>query len=90
MSSPQEPEQILKAEPCPPDTVEKLAALYRQAYPKLTAIAAGILGHLEDAEDIVQQAAGIAIEKGKRFDSGPHLVGWLAGVVRHCALNHRR
>jgi len=38
----------------------------------------------------VQQAIVIAIEKNQEFDSEPHFLGWLAGIVRNCALNHRR
>ena len=53
-------------------------------------IAAGITGNRSDAEDIVQQAITIAIEKGSTFHSKAHFIGWLAGVVRNCALNYRR
>ena len=53
-------------------------------------IAAGITGNRSDAEDIVQQAIAIAIEKDMSFSSESHFVGWLAGVVRNCALNYQR
>ena len=90
MSGQRIPAQIVTTTACSPDTATDFAALYREAYPKLTTIAAGILGQREDAEDIVQQAACIALEKGGSHDSAAHFVGWLAGVVRHCALNHRK
>jgi RNA polymerase sigma-70 factor (ECF subfamily) len=32
----------------------------------------------------------IAVEKDLRFEAEGQLVAWLSGVVRHCALNHRR
>ena len=32
----------------------------------------------------------IAIEKNNEFESESHFRGWLAGIVRNCALNHRR
>jgi RNA polymerase sigma-70 factor (ECF subfamily) len=53
-------------------------------------IAAGITGNRSDAEDIVQQAIAIAIEKNMSFSSESHFTGWLVGVVRNCALNYQR
>ena len=90
MANPQDSRSNLPPAPLPIESADGLAAHYRQAYPKLVAIAAGVLGRREDAEDVVQQAAGIAIEKGQTFDSASRLIGWLAGIVRNCALNHRR
>ena len=90
MSGQQNTAQILTTAACSSDAAEEFAARYRQAYPKLTIIAAGILGQREGAEDIVQQAACIALEKRASHDSTGHFVGWLAGIVRHCALNHRK
>jgi RNA polymerase sigma-70 factor (ECF subfamily) len=65
-------------------------AQYRQAYPRLTTIAAAITGDQIQAEDIVQEAAIIALEKLDEFQSGTNLVAWLAEIVRRCALNYRR
>jgi len=53
-------------------------------------IAAGIIGKMTDAEDIVQQAYSIAIEKNQSFESRDKFLGWLAGIVKYCALNFRR
>ncbi len=53
-------------------------------------IAATISGSRSDAEDIVQQAMTIALQKDNQFESESHFIGWLAGIVRHCALNYRR
>ena len=71
-------------------TARELAACCSGASPRLAMIAAGITGSKSDAEDIVQQAIIIAIEKDKEFESESHFVGWLAGIVRNCALNYRR
>jgi RNA polymerase sigma-70 factor (ECF subfamily) len=65
-------------------------AQYRQAYPRLTTIAAAIAGDQIQAEDIVQEAAIIALEKLDEFEPGTNLVAWLAEIVRRCALNYRR
>jgi len=79
-----------RAEIASDGSAAEFAAHYRDAYKKLTCIAAGVLGHFEDAEDMVQQAVSIALDKGERFQTGSHFVAWLCTAVRHCALNHRR
>ena len=73
-----------------PCSANELAAHYQKAYRKLTCIASGVLGHFKDAEDIVQQAVSIAIDKKEVFNSGEHFVGWLCSTVRLCAMNQRR
>lgn len=72
------------------DTARKFAAQCIGAQSRLACIAMGIVGNRDDADDIVQQAITIAIEKNETFESDSHFVGWLAGIVRNCALNHRR
>lgn len=58
--------------------------------PRLATIATGVTGSRSDSEDIVQQAIEIAIRKEQTFQTENQFIGWLAGVVRNCALNHRR
>lgn len=53
-------------------------------------IAAAVLGSSTDAEDVVQQAYTIAITKNQSFPTLDQFLGWLVGIVKHCALNHRR
>jgi RNA polymerase sigma-70 factor (ECF subfamily) len=60
------------------------------AQSRLFCIAFGITGNRDDAEDMVQQAITIAIEKNQSFESEFKFIGWLSGIVRNCALNHRR
>ena len=72
------------------NSARNFAERCRNASTRLASIAAGIIGDRRDAEDIVQQAILIAIEKNNEFESESHFVGWLAGIVRNCALNHRR
>jgi RNA polymerase sigma-70 factor (ECF subfamily) len=69
---------------------QSFAAHYREAYPRLTLVAAGVTGDRQAAEDIVQEAAVIAFEKAARFAPGSNFAAWLAEIVRRCALNHRR
>ncbi len=72
------------------NTARIFAERCRNASTRLACVAAGIIGDRRDAEDIVQQAIMIAIEKNNQFESESHFLGWLAGIVRNCALNHRR
>lgn len=71
-------------------SARKFASEVGNAQSLLYAIAYGITGNRQDAEDVVQQAIAIAIEKNQLFDSEFQFVGWLSGIVRNCALNHRR
>ncbi len=71
-------------------TAREVAEAYGQAYSRLACIAAGIVGRRDAAEDIVQEAIAIAIEKNRSFISHHEFVGWLAGIVKNCARNHRR
>ncbi len=81
-----------KPEDGPPEVMdpEGFAAQYRDAYHRLTLVAAGVTGTRESAEDIVQEAAIIAFEKIDQFTPGSNFSAWLAEIVRRCALNHRR
>ena len=64
------------------------AAQYRQAYPRLHLVAAGIIGDRTHAHDIVQEAALIALERSNRFIAGSSYVAWLSEIVRRCSLNY--
>lgn len=56
----------------------------------MKSIAAGVIGRMSDAEDIVQQAYSIAIEKNQMFETREKFLGWLVRTVKNCALNFRR
>ena len=71
-------------------SARKFATACVSAQSRLFAIAYGITGNREDAEDVVQQSIAIAIEKNQAFESEFKFVGWVTGIVRNCALNHRR
>ena len=77
-------------EPLETSDLESFAARYREAYPRLALIAAGVLGDRLAAEDIVQDAAVIAFQKIAEFTPGTNFAAWLAEIVRRCALNERR
>ena len=68
------------------EIIERIGGAYRH----LCCVAAGVLGRSDGAEDIVQQAFTIAVEKNQEFETEGQFVAWLGGVVKHCALNDRR
>ena len=90
MKSPQESKLNLLQNPSGDQQGGVFAAQYQKSYAKLTAIAAGILGHQEGAEDVVQHAAGVAIAKGHQFESEAGFLAWMVSSVRLCAVNQRR
>jgi len=67
---------------------EVFAAHYCKAYPRLHLIATGIIGDRTHANDIVQEAAVIALKKSDQFNAGASYVAWLSGIVRNCSLNY--
>lgn len=65
-------------------------AQFRLAYSRLWLVAAGIVGDRTYADDIVQEAAVIALGKLDRFTPGSNFVAWMSEIVRRCAWNHAR
>ncbi len=53
-------------------------------------VAAAIVGDRARAEDVLQEAAMIALGKLDTFEAGTSVQAWLAQIVRYVALNHRR
>jgi RNA polymerase sigma-70 factor (ECF subfamily) len=77
---------------------ERRAALDREAFaarldaaaPALWTIAAAVLGERSRAEDVVQEAALIALEKLERFDARTSFSAWMGAIVRNVARNEAR
>ena len=74
----------------PEADLQEFAAQYRSCYRRLTLVAAAVTGDRQSAEDLVQEAATIALGKWDQFQPGTSFGAWLAEIVRRCALNHRR
>jgi RNA polymerase sigma-70 factor (ECF subfamily) len=53
-------------------------------------IAAGVLGSPDHAEDVVQEAAVIGLEKLASFEPGTSFNAWMGQIVRNVALNMAR
>lgn len=71
-------------------TPAEFAALFERASRRLWCVAVGITGDAAQAEDIVQDAAGIALGKIGQFDPGTSFDAWMAQIVRYVAMNERR
>ena len=69
---------------------DELASGFMAASRTLWCVAAAVLGRREGADDVLQDAVMIALEKRTSFDRDTNLVAWLAKIVRYVALNHAR
>jgi len=68
---------------------EAFASMYIDAYPKLCAVATSEVGR-SSAEDVVQQAAMLCIERLVTFEVGTDGIAWMSTFVRLTAKNYRR
>jgi RNA polymerase sigma-70 factor, ECF subfamily len=90
MASPQESNLKLAQYPSDCEQGRTFTAHYEKWYARLTAVAAGVLGHQDGAEDVVQQAASVAIEKRYQFESEAGFLAWMVNTIRLSAFNQRR
>src|SRR5690606_10989142 len=86
------PEPSPQAERAPTDPLgeEEFAARLEADRRRMWTIAAAILGSPHDADDVVQEAAVVAMEKLDQFRRGTSFVAWMGQIVRYVALNQRR
>ena len=71
-------------------TPAAFATRYQGAWPTLWAIAVAVLGDRTGADDVLQEAAVIALEKLEQFDPQTNFSAWMGRIVRFVALNHGR
>ena len=76
-----------KKEPAKPISRDEFAALFSSSYQKLWVIAVGLLHDRNSAEDMVQEAAFVALSKLNQFETGTNFTAWMSKIVRHLALN---
>lgn len=69
---------------------ERFAARFREEYRRLWTVAAAVAGDRVLADDIVQDAAVIALGKLDQFQPGTNFFAWMAKIVRFSALNDVR
>ncbi|MBK8269320.1 MAG: RNA polymerase sigma factor [Planctomycetes bacterium] len=66
------------------------SAQFKKSHRILWLIAAGMLGDRSLAEDVVQDAAIIALEKLDQFTPGTSFTAWMGQMVRNVAMNTSR
>ncbi len=71
-------------------TPTEFAALFERASRRLWCVAVGVVRDTALAEDIVQEAAGIALGKLDQFDPSTSFNAWMGQIVRFVAMNERR
>jgi len=71
-------------------TPDAFASVFTACSRALWCIAAGVLGTAEQAEDVLQEGAMIALGKLDQFDADTSFVAWMGTIVRFVALNHAR
>ena len=73
-----------------PLTPARFAMLFRASSRVLWCVAVGVVGDREQGEDIVQEAALLALGKLDTFRPGSSFPAWMGQYVRYLALNQRR
>ncbi len=71
---------------CPED----FARLYQSNWKALWCVAVGVLSDRTLAQDVVQQAAVVGLERLHTFDPDTSFVAWMMQIVRNIALNEGR
>jgi RNA polymerase sigma-70 factor, ECF subfamily len=81
------PSTFANAEPLTP---ARFAMLFRASSRVLWCVAVGVVGDRDQGEDIVQDAALLALSKLDSFRPGSSFSAWMGQYVRYLALNQRR
>ncbi len=69
---------------------EQFATKFQEYYSQLWVLSAAILGDKHQAEDVVQEAAIVAMRQLDQFESGTNFVAWMSTIVRFQAFNRSR
>ena len=70
--------------------VESFVSQLTDCYQRMWLIAAAVMGDRGEADDIVQEASMIGLQKRSDFAAGSNFGAWMAQIVRLTALNHRK
>ena len=71
-------------------TGEAFASQFQASFRILWGIAIAIVRDSATAEDVVQEAALLALQKREQFEAGTSLTAWMAQMVRYIAMNQVR
>lgn len=66
---------------------QDFASRFDESHRVLWLIAAGVVGDRTLAEDVVQEASVIGLQKLQEFDPRTNFVGWMGQIVRNVGLN---
>lgn len=73
----------------PADAPPTFATLFAEVYARLWLLAAALVGDRTEAEDLVQEAAIVGLQKFQQFETGSNFAAWMARIVRFHASNWR-
>ncbi len=71
-------------------SADEFGTLFRQSHRTLWLIAVGVVHDRTLADDVIQEAALVALGKLAEFETGSNFVAWMASIVRFVALNKGR
>lgn len=74
----------------PPLTPAAFAAQFQGSWRALWCIAAAVVGDRAQADDVLQDAALVALGKLSQFDPASNFAAWMGQIVRFVALNQAR
>jgi len=72
------------------DSADEFAARFQESSRVLWLVAAGMSGDRSLADDILQEAAVVALQKLDQYRPGTNFTAWMSSVVRYVALNQVR
>lgn len=82
--------QDAEPKPSPVDGGDDFAALFLRAYRALWLVAVGAARNVALAEDILQEAAIVALSKFETFQPGTNFTAWMSRIVQFVAQNQNR
>jgi len=71
-------------------SAQEFARLFEEHWRLLWCASAAVLGDRSNAQDCVQQAAVIGLERLETFDPGTSFAAWMTQIVRHVSMNEAR
>lgn len=71
-------------------SAEQFSELFVSVHARLWGLATALVGDRNEAEDLVQEAAMVALRKLDQFTPGSNFSAWMAQIIRLHAVNWRR
>lgn len=77
------------SEPRPPIPVERFIRLFTAHERRIFTYILAQLGHLADAEDVLQEVSVVLWQKIGEYEEGTNFTAWAFSIARHKVLQHR-